>query len=61
MQFILKMLLGQILGSEETKKAVMTALRAEAAKTDTQVDDEAVSIFGTVWDIVVPILVGQVK
>ncbi len=60
MQFILRALLGKILLNADTKQAIMAELRKQAARTDTKLDDEAVTIFGEIYDIALPILVGKV-
>ena len=60
MQFLLRALLGKILMNPATKAAVMGALASHAVRTDTKLDDEAVVIFGEIWNVVVPVIVGRV-
>lgn len=49
-----KLVFRKILANPETKKKVFAALRAEATKTNTQVDDELVTILETCWDVAIP-------
>lgn len=60
MQFILRALLGKILLNPATKAAIMAGLNKRAQSTETLLDDEAVAVFGEVFDVVVPIIVGSV-
>lgn len=60
MTFILRLLLGQILGSPEVKARIMAELRDAAKKTETTFDDSAVDAFEGIWSIVVPVIVGKV-
>ena len=60
MQFLLRALLGKILMNPATKAAVIRELAKHAARTDTKIDDDAVAIFGEIWDIAVPVIVGRV-
>lgn len=56
MQLIVRALLGQLLADETVKSAIMAELKSEAAKTDTSIDDGAVTVFGEVWDVLGSIL-----
>lgn len=51
---VVRMALASLLGNPEVKKRVVDELRAEAKKTDSKLDDEAVDAFAAIWDVVVP-------
>ena len=52
-------ILKKLLMNPEMKKRIMDALKKEAAKTETKLDDTAVDAFDVVWDVVLPILLGK--
>ncbi len=54
-----RFLLGKILTDASVKGRVMTELRAQAAKTETKIDDQAVDVVSEVWDVIVPIVAGK--
>ncbi len=54
-----RMILKKLLLNDVTKKRIMDALRAEAKKTDTVIDDEAVDIFEAGWDVILPVVLGK--
>lgn len=58
---LLKMALGEFLANDATKKAIMDELRKLAAQTDNDLDDEAVTVFGKIYDTVVPVISSQIK
>lgn len=58
--FLVKLLLGQLVKNTEVKKRVFEALRAEAKKTDTKIDDEAIDAFEVIWDTALPAIIGNV-
>lgn len=59
LQGLLRALLGKLLMNPKTRERIFHALREQARKTDTQLDDAGVDAFETAWDVVVPILVGK--
>lgn len=52
-------ILKKILGKPEIKTRVIEALRAEAKKSDTKIDDSAVDAVEVIWDVVMPVLLGK--
>lgn len=56
MNFLVKAMIAKVLLNEATKKAVFAALEAEAKKTDTKLDDNAVAIAKAAWDVIIPAL-----
>lgn len=60
-QGIMKLLLGKVLGSAETKRRVIEGLREQAKKTDNKFDDAGVDAFEAFWDVAVPIIIGKIS
>ena len=56
MTFLVKAMIAKVLLSEATKKAVFSALEAEAKKSVTRIDDNAVAVAKAIWDVVIPAL-----
>lgn len=56
-----RMILKRLLGSPDVRKKIFDALDAEAKKTETKIDDDAVAVFKTVYDVAMPIIVGQIN
>lgn len=54
-----RMILKKMLGRPELKERIIAALRAEASKTDTKIDDSLVDATDVAWDIVIPLIVGK--
>lgn len=46
-----RMALASLLANPDVKKRVVEGLRAEAKKTESKLDDDAVDVFSTVWDV----------
>ena len=57
--YLVKIALAKLLGGSALKKMIMDALAKEAAKSETTIDDDAVKVFGEIWDVVVPIVAGK--
>ena len=52
-------ILKRLLMRPEIRQRAIEALRKEAAKTDTKIDDTAVDAVETIWDVVLPVVLGK--
>jgi hypothetical protein len=52
-------ILKKMLMRPEIKQRIFEALRREAAKTETKIDDSGVDTFEVIWDTVLPIIIGK--
>ncbi len=57
--YLAKILIGKLLSSESVKEKVFNELKKKAADSETTIDDEAVEVFGEIWDVVIPVLLGK--
>ena len=60
-RLIVVKVLSQVLSDPEMKAAIVRDLKAAAASTDNKIDDKAVDVFDSAWDIVVPTVVQRIK
>lgn len=54
-----RLILKKMLMRPEVRDRAISALRKEAAKTETKIDDTAVDAFETVWEVVLPVILGK--
>lgn len=58
-QALARMLLGVIFSNPKTKTAIVSSLREAAKSTETKFDDAAVDTFESMYDVIVPVVVGK--
>jgi hypothetical protein len=56
-----RMILKRLIASQDIEKKLFDALEARAKRTDTKLDDNAVAVAKEIYDVAIPIIVGEIR